>query len=163
MEFPITTQEQFDAAVKDRLNRERDKWEKSTNIDEYKQRAEQAETNAFARIRDRDARQVLTGMNVPKERHGRILKLADMPTAPGEDGEPDRKALVEAFKGLHGDMPEVFGADATVQDVALDTSTGDQDTDAPLTTERIEAMSPDEINSEGMWPRIQRFMAGERA
>jgi hypothetical protein len=163
MEFPINTQEEFDQAVKDRLVREKSRWEKEVNVDEYRQRAEQAETNAFARIRDRDARQVLTGMNVPKERHGRILKLADMPTAPGEDGEPDRKALVEAFKSLHGDMPEVFGEGATVADTALDTSIGDQDQDAPLTVERVEAMSAEEINSEGMWPRIQRFMAGERA
>jgi hypothetical protein len=163
MEFPINTQEEFDQAIKDRLVREKSRWEKETNVDEYRQRAEQAETNAFSRIRDRDARQVLTGMNVPKERHGRILKLADMPTAPGEDGEPDRKALVEAFKSLHGDMAEVFGSEATVQDTALDTSTGDQDTDAPLTTERIEAMSPDEINEPSMWDRVQRFMAGERA
>jgi hypothetical protein len=123
----------------------------------------QAETNAFARIRDRDAKEVLRSMNVPKERHGRILKLADMPTAPGEDGEPDRKALVEAFKSLHGDMAEVFGEGATVADVALDTSTGDQDHDAPLTVERVEAMSADEINEPGMWERVSRFMAGERA
>jgi hypothetical protein len=41
--------------------------------------------------------------------------------------------------------------------------TGDQDQDAPLTTERIESMSPDEINEPGMWERVSRFMAGERA
>jgi hypothetical protein len=163
MEFPINTQEEFDQAVKDRLVREKSRWEKETNIDDYRQRAEQAETNAFSRVQSRDARQVLAGMNVPKERHGRILKLADMPTAPGEDGEPDRKALVEAFKGLHGDMPEVFGEGATVAETALDTSTGDQDHDAPLSVERIESMSPDEINEPGTWERIQRFMAGERA
>ncbi|CAN5612795.1 hypothetical protein BH24ACT22_BH24ACT22_13610 [soil metagenome] len=163
MEFPINTQEEFDAAIKDRLTREKDKWEKSTNIDEYRQRAEQAESNSFARIRDRDAKEVLRSMNVPKERHGRILKLADLPTAPGEDGEPDRKALVEAFKSLHGDMAEVFGSEATVEDTALDTSTGDQDHDAPLTVERVEAMSADEINEPSMWDRVQRFMAGERA
>lgn len=164
-DFPITIkdQDEYDNFVKDRLTREKDKWEKSTNIDEYRQRAEQAEANAFSRVQSRDAKQVLAGMNVPEERHGRILKLADLPIAPGEDGEPDRKALVEAFKSLHADMGEIFGADATVEDTALDTSTGDQDTDAPLTQDRIEAMSPDEINSEGMWPRIQRFMAGERA
>jgi hypothetical protein len=102
-------------------------------------------------------------MNVPKERHGRILKLADLPTAPGEDGEPDRKALVEAFKSLHGDMSEVFGSEATVEDTALDTSIGDQDQDGPLTVERVEAMSADEINEPGMWERVSRFMAGERA
>ena len=135
MEFPITNQEEFDAAIKDRLTREKEKWEKSVNIDEYRQRAEQAESNAFGRVQSRDARQILQGMNVPKERHGRILKLADLPTAPGQDGEPDRKALVEAFKSLHGDMPEVFGEGATVAETALDTSTGDQDHDAPLTVE----------------------------
>jgi hypothetical protein len=165
MEFPVTIedQDQFDDLVKNRLTREREKWEKETNIDEYRQRAESAESAAFSRVQARDARQVLTSMNVPKERHGRILKLADMPTAPGEDGEPDRKAMVESFKSLHGDMPEVFGAEATVEDTALDTSTGDQDTDAPLTRERIERMDADQINEPTTWERVQRFMAGERA
>jgi hypothetical protein len=163
MEFPIETQEQFDALVKNRLAREREKWEKETNVDEYRQRAESAESAAFSRVQSRDARAILHAMNVSKERHGRILKLADMPTAPGADGEPDRKALVEAFKSLHGDMPEVFGEGATVAETALDTSTGDQDTDAPLTLARIERMDADQINEPTTWERVQRFMAGERA
>ncbi len=163
MEFPIETQEQFDDLVKNRLVRERERWEKETNVDEYRQRAESAESAAFSRVQSRDAKALLHGMNVPKERHGRILKLADMPTAPGADGEPDRKALVEAFKALHGDMPEVFGSEATVAETALDTSTGDRDTDAPLTRERIERMDAGEINEPSTWERVQRFMAGERA
>jgi transketolase len=165
MEFPVSieNQEQFDALVKNRLTRERERWEKETNIDEYRQRAESAESAAFSRVQSRDARQILHGMNVPKERHGRILKLAEMPTAPGEDGEPDRKAMIEAFKDLHGDMPEVFGAEATVAESALDTSTGERDTDAPLTLARIESMDAGEINEPSMWERVQRFMAGERA
>jgi hypothetical protein len=60
-------------------------------------------------------------------------------------------------------MPEVFGEGATVAETAMDTSIGDQDTDAPLTVERIEAMDPDEINEPTMWDRVQRFMGGERA
>ncbi len=163
MEFPITNQGQFDEAIKDRLAREKDKWEKSVNIDEFRTRAEQAESAAFSRVQARDAKALLHGMNVSKERHGRILKLAEMPTAPGEDGEPDRKAMVEAFKSLHGDMPEVFGEGATVAETALDTSTGDQDTDAPLTLARIERMDADQINEPTTWERVQRFMAGERA
>ena len=88
MEFPVTinNQDEFDAMVKGRLAREREKWEKETNIAEYKTRAEEAESRAFARVRDRDAKEVLRGMNVPEERHFRILRLADLPTAPGEDG-----------------------------------------------------------------------------
>lgn len=165
MEFPVTieNQEQFDELVKGRLTREREKWEKETNIDEYRERAEQAESRAFARLRDRDAKEVLRSMNVPAERHGRILRLAELPTTPGEDGEPDRKAIIESFKGLHSDMPEVFGEGATVAETALDTSTGDVDQDAPLSRERIEAMSAEEINEPTMWERVQRFMAGERA
>jgi hypothetical protein len=161
--FPIENQEQFDALVKNRLTREREKWEKETDIDAYRQRAESAEAAAFSRVQARDAKALLHAMNVPKERHGRILKLAEMPTAPGEDGEPDRKAMVEAFKSLHGDMPEVFGSEATVAETALDTSTGEQDTDAPLTLARIERMDEGEINDPSMWERVQRFMAGERA
>jgi hypothetical protein len=163
MEFPINTQEEFDAAIKDRLQREKSRWEKETNVDDYRQRAEQAESAAFSRVQSRDAKQVLSRMNVDPQRHGLILKLADMPTAPGQDGEPDTKALVEAFKSLYGATPEVFGESATVEDTALDTSTGDSDQDAPLSVERIESMSPDEINAPGTWERIQRFMAGERA
>lgn len=164
VKFPIENQDQFNEAIKDRLTREREKWEKETNIDEYKSRAEQAESNAFGRVQSRDARQILTGMNVPKERHGRILKLAELPTKAGEDGEPDRKAIVEAFKGLHGDMPEVFGEGATVAETALDTSGGGgDDKDAPLTRERIENMEPEQINEPGMWERVQKFMSGERA
>lgn len=166
MEFPktINNQEEFDDLVKGRLTRERERWEKETNVSEYRDRAEQAETRAFARLRDRDAKEVLRSMNVPRERHGRILKLSDLPTAPGEDGEPDRRAIVEAFKGLHSDMPEVFGAEATVKEAALDTSTGSAgDQDAPLTRERIESMDHDEINEPSMWGRVQRFMAGERS
>ena len=74
--------------------------------------------------------------SVPAERHGRILRFTELPTGPTEDGEPDRKALVEAFKSLHSDMPEVFGDGATVQETALYTSTGDVNPDAPLTQER---------------------------
>jgi len=166
MDFPVTvnSQEEFDELVKGRLAREKDRWEKETNVSEYRDRAEQAETRAFGRLVDRDAREVLKSMNVPAERHGRILKLSELPTAPGEDGEPDRKAIIDSFKGLHGDMPEIFGEGATVKETALDTSTGDTDsgTDAPLTRERIETMSPDEINEPTMWERVQRFMAGER-
>lgn len=163
VEFPIENQEQFDAAIKSRLQREREKWEKETNVAEYKQRAEEAERRAFGRLTARDAREVLKGMNVPESRHGRILRLVELPQAPGEDGEPDRKAIVEAFKSLHSDMPEIFGQDATVQETALDTSVGDGDQDAPLTVERIESMSDEQINEPGMWERVQRFMAGERA
>ena len=104
----------------------------------------------------------LKGMNVPAERHGRIMRLVDLPQAPGEDGEPDRRQIVEAFKSLHSDMPEVFGEGATVQETALDTSTGDTDQDAPLTIEAIESIDPEQINEPGMWERVQRFMAGER-
>jgi hypothetical protein len=165
MEFPVTieSQEQFDELVKGRLARERERWEKETNVSEYRDRAEQAEARAFGRLVDRDARDVLKSMNVPAERHGRILRLAELPNVPGEDGEPDRKAIIEAFKGLHSDMPEVFGEGATVKETALDTTTGDQDRDAPLTRERIEAMSEQEINEPSTWERVQRFLAGERS
>ena len=167
MEFPLTieSQEQFDGLVKDRLTRGRERWEKETNIDEYRERAEQAEARAFGRLVDRDAREVLKSMNVAEERHGRILKLSELPATPGEDGEPDRRAIIESFKGLHVAMPEVFGENATVKETALDTSTGDTDsgTDAPLTRQRIETMSADEINEPTTWERVQRFMAGERS
>lgn len=163
MDFPLTvnSQEEFDNIVKNRISREREKWEKESGIAEANERARTAEGAAYGRVLKRDARDVLKGMGVPENRHERILKNADLPDKPGKDGEPDKQAITTAFKDLHKEVPELFGDGARVEETALDTggsTTTDQD--APLTRERIEKMGPSEINS--MWDRVQAFLAGER-
>lgn len=163
MEFPLTvnSQEEFDNIVKNRISREKEKWEKDSGIAEANERARTAESAAYGRVLKRDARDVLKSMGVPENRHERIIKNADLPDKPDKDGEPDRKAIEDSFKTLHGEVPELFGEGARVEETALDTggsSGGDQD--APLTRERVENMSPSEVNS--MWDKVQAFLAGER-
>lgn len=162
MEFPVTINDQaeFDNMVKGRIAREREKWEKDSGIADAHERAEKAERAAYGRVLDRDARDVLRGMGVPENRHGRILKNAELPDKPGEDGEPDKSAITSAFKGLHKEVPELFGTEARVEDTALDTGGAGDAGDGPLTREQVENMSPREINS--MWDRVSAFMAGER-
>lgn len=166
MEFPITinNQDEYDNIVKNRLTREREKWEKESGIAEANERARTAEGAAYGRVLKRDARDVLKGMGVPENRHERIIKNAALPEKPDKDGEPDRKAIEDAFKTLHGEVPELFGEGVRVEETALDTggSSAGGDQDAPLTRERIEKMRPEEINEPSMWTRVQAFLAGER-
>ncbi len=173
MDFPITinSQEEFDQHISTRLQRARTQWERESGLadtqrerDEARQAASRAERDGLDRLVRRDARDVLAGMNVsdPK-RQALILKLADLSgVQAGEDGEPNRKALTDAIKALHAETPDVFGTEAQVQDAAPDggAAAGSSGTDAPLTREQIDRMSPQEIN--GAWDRISAFLSGER-
>lgn len=162
MEFPVTIQDQdqFDGLVKNRIAREREKWEKESGIADAHERANKAETDAYRRVLRRDARDVLRGMGVPDNRHERIIGNATLPDQPGEDGEPDKAAITSAFKDLHGEVPELFGEGARVENTALDTGGSGDQGDGPLTREQVENMSPQEINS--MWDRVSAFIGGER-
>lgn len=162
MEFPITIndQDEFDGIVKNRIAREREKWEKDSGISDAQERATKAEKDAYGRVLRRDARDVLKGMGVPENRHERIIGNATLPDKPGEDGEPDKPAIASAFKDLHKEVPELFGEGARVEETALDTGGAGSDQDGPLTREQVENMSPQQVNS--MWDRVSAFMAGER-
>ncbi len=92
-------------------------------------------------------------MAVDPARHDKILKLADIP----EDG--DAKKMRQAFKDLHGEMPEVFGENAQVRNKGVDTTGSDTST-GPLTREQVDKMSPEQINSN--WDRVKAFVSGER-
>lgn len=162
MEFPITinSQAEFDEQVKSRIAREREKWEKESGISDAHDRANKAESAAYQRVLKRDARDVLRGMEIPANRHERIISNATLPEKPGEDGEPDKQAIATAFKDLHGEVPELFGEGAKVEDTALDTGGQGGGEDGPLTREQVESMSPQEINSN--WDRVKAFIGGER-
>lgn len=155
MEFPIENQQQFDDAIKDRLAREKAKWEKDSGASGELEEARERVGELEGEIKTRAARDVLTGMSVsdPK-RQDRIIRLAEIPD------DADQKAMIAAFKNLHGEMPEVFGEGAAVKDKGLDTTQGGQPAEGPLTRERVEAMGPEEINSN--WDRVKAFLAGER-
>lgn len=174
MEFPITinSQEEFDQQIESRIQRLRTQWERESGLaetqrerDEARQRASRAEHDALDRLVKRDARDVLTGMNVrdPKVQ-ATVMRLADFSgVQAGDDGEPSRKAITDAIKTVHKDTPAIFGTEAQVRDAAPDGDTGagsGGDGNAPLTRERIDNMSPQEIN--GMWDRVSAFLSGER-
>ena len=155
MEFPATfnNQDEFDAAIQKRLTRERQKWE-SERGGEGLEAAQSRVAELEADIRTRDARAVLQSMNVTDQgRQDKIMRLIDWPEV------ADDKSLREAFKAAYDDTPEMFGSDAQVKDKGLDTS-GSDGSEGPLTRERVESMSPSEINSN--WDRVKAFLSGER-
>ncbi len=172
VEFPITieNQEQFDELMEGRLQRARQQWERESGLadaerqrDEARNRATKAERDAHARIVRREARDVLAGMGVKdRKRQDLVMKLADLAGVEADkDGEPNRKQIADAFKALHADTPDVFGPDAQVTDSAPDGGGPGGGTDAePLSLEKIQRMSPDEINS--VWDRVSAFLSGER-
>lgn len=170
LEQPITTQEALDAIIEGRLQRARQTWERESNIptiererDEARNRASKAERDALDRLVRRDARDVLNSMNVKDANVQKtVMRLADFTGVQADDqGEPSRKAITDAIKAVHKDTPAIFGADAQVTDAAPDTdTTGGDDNGGPLTREKIDNMSPQEIN--GAWDRISAFLSGER-
>ncbi len=155
MEFPATfqSQEEFDQAISGRINRERDKIKKESGGNEELESAQSRVSELEGEIQRRDAKAVLSEMAVDPARHDKILKLADIP----EDG--GAKVMRQAFKDLHGEMPEVFGENAQVRDKGVDTS-GSDDSTGPLTREQVDQMSPQQINSN--WDRVKAFVSGER-
>jgi hypothetical protein len=171
-DFPITinSQEEFDAQIEGRIQRLRTQWERENNIptiererDEARNRASKAERDGLDRLVRRDARDVLSSMNVRDPNVQKtVMRLADFSgVQAGDDGEPSRKAITDAIKAVHKDTPAIFGDDAKVTDAAPDADQGGDDQGgAPLTREKIDAMSPAEIN--GAWDRITAFLSGER-
>ncbi len=172
MEFPITinSQEEFDQQISRRLERARQQWERESGLadtqrerDEARQRATRAERDALDRLIRRDARDVLAGMDVKDPKvQGTVLRLADFSSVEaGQDGEPNREQITDAIKAVNKDTPAIFGEGARVDDTAPEGgAAGSSGTDAPLTREQINNMSPSEINS--AWDRISAFLSGER-
>jgi hypothetical protein len=172
-DFPITinSQEEFDGHIETRIQRLRNQWEREGGLadtqrerDEARSRATKAERDAHDRLVKREARDVLTAMNVkdPKVQQT-VMRLADFGSvAAGDDGEPNRKQITDAIKAVHGDTPSVFGEDVQVVDGAPDTGdAGSDETGGPLTQEQVSNMSPTEINSN--WDRVKAFLSGERS
>jgi hypothetical protein len=156
VEFPITysSQEEFDAAISGRINRERDKIKKESGGNEELESAQSRVAELEGEIRTRDARAVLSGMNVTEAgRQDRIMRLMEWPET------ADEKSLKAAFKATYDEIPEAFPEGATVKDKGLDTS-GSDDSTGPLTQAQLDSMSPAEIN--GSWDRVKAFLGGER-
>lgn len=168
MEFPLTieNQEEFDKHISKRLSRVRQEVERGakaelgveelrTQLSEAEERAENAVQTAHQRLVKRDVVTLLSGMNVEGSRQERVLKLLDLegiPTDGVSPGDPDQKTIERRVKALYKDAPELFGADATVEQHGLDTSAGERD-QGHLDRESLETMTPEEINAN--WSTIK--------
>jgi hypothetical protein len=165
---PITTQEQFDEAIKSRLAREKEKWAKQSGV-EALQRELEAKAEETAELRKsyflEDARRAVVGevasRGVTDEgRIQRIMKLVDLEAIEaGEDGKPDKGQVLRQVDSVAADVPELVrprgaGSGGSRQPVL--------EADKPLTREEIEKMSPEEQMKPGMKERIDRFLRGER-
>ena len=164
---PITTQEAFDEAIKGRLAREREKWEKQAGVADLRAHLEAKDKELADVRRDHhreNARRVLVDelakAGVTDEgRIERVMKHVDLDAIEaGEDGQPAPRAVQVQLAAVNRDMPELLtyrvgaGSRGSKRPVL--------DAEKPLSRDELEKMSPEEVN--GAWPRVQRFLAGER-
>jgi hypothetical protein len=165
---PITTQDQFDEAIKARIAREREKWEKQTDTADLRAQleAKDGEIDDLKQEHYREnARRAVVGelatAGVTDEgRIERVMKHVDLDgIEAGEDGQPDRRAVQLQLAAVNRDMPELLtyrvgaGSRGSKKPVL--------DTEKPLSRDELEKMSPEEVN--GAWDRVQKFLAGERS
>jgi hypothetical protein len=164
---PITSQQEFDEAIKSRLAREREKWSKESGTADL--RAElQAKDQEIADLKrehylDASRRAVvgeLAAKGVTDEgRIGRILKHVDLEAIePDETGQPDRLGVQGQLAAVGKDMPELLtyrvgaGSGGSRQPVL--------EQEKPLSRDELENMSEQEVNSR--WDQVRAFLAGER-
>jgi hypothetical protein len=165
---PITSQEQFDEAIKSRLARERERWQKESGTEDLKAlleakdeeisqiQREHYRANARRAIVDELASHGVTEAG----RQERVLRYIDLDEIqPGEDGKPYFGSVRQQLASISKDMPELL-------DFKLGAGSGIGSKkpvltqEKPLTREEVEGMSESEINSR--WEQIKSFMAGER-
>jgi hypothetical protein len=166
---PITTQEEFDEAIKARLAREKEKWTKESGTSDLRAQLE-AKDQAIADLKREhylsDARRAVVGELAAKGvsdegRVQRVLKHVDLEAIePDENGQPNRLGVQEQLAAVGRDMPELLtyrvgaGSGGSRRPVL--------EAEKPLTREEVEAMTPEEQNRPGMKERIDRFLRGER-
>lgn len=165
---PITTQEEFDARIKSRLAREREKWEKESGSADLKAEL-QSKDEEIAQIRREhyraEARRAIVdelgAHGVTEEgRIERILRHVDLgEIEPSEDGNPYFGSVRRQLASISKDMPELLK-----YELGAGSGIGSKKPvltqEKPLTREEVENMSESQINSN--WDRVKRFMAGER-
>jgi hypothetical protein len=164
---PITTQEEFDARIKARLARERERWEKESGTEDLQARlaAKDEEIAQIQREHFRsDARRAIVdelgAHGVTEEgRIERILRHVDLDAIePAEDGRPHSLSVRGQLADVSRDMPELLSYKIGAGSGGSKTPVLTQE--KPLTREEVEGMSENEINSR--WDQVKAFMAGQR-
>ena len=166
---PITSQEQFDEAIKSRLAREREKWERESGSADLKAEL-QSKDEEIAQIRREHYRaearraivEELGAHGVTEEgRIERILRHVDLGEIHrSEDGNPYFGSVRRQLASISKDMPELLK-----YELGAGSGHGSKrpvlTQEKPLTREEVEKMSEEEVNSN--WRRVQRFLQGERS
>lgn len=156
----LLSQEEVDAAIKTRLNRERKKWEAEYDertkrdkldaeerlkleLEDAKKSVSSTVDTANKRIIKAEAKSLAIQTGIKPERVDYALRLLDLSDVEvDEDGEPDSKTIEKALKALIGEFPELL-VTATAPKAGNDFSTPNP-SDKPLTHELIITMSPQE-------------------
>jgi hypothetical protein len=168
VEFTPEQQAKIDEIVKQRVARERERFEKENGTEELRQQLVQKDEE-IAEIRQEhfraDARRAvvdeLAARGVTEEgRVLRVLRHVDLDAIdPDEDGRPRLVSVRGQLADISRDMPELLdyklgsGSGIGSRKPVL---TGEK----PLSREEVEGMSEKDINSN--WERVKAFMAGER-
>jgi hypothetical protein len=164
---PITTQAEFDTRIKARLQREREKWEKGSEVEELRAQlqARDEEISQIQREHFRaDARRAvvdeLASHGVTEEgRIERILRHVDLDAIePTDDGKPYFGSVRVQLADVSRDMPELLSYRVGAGSGGSKTPVLTQE--KPLSREEVEGMSETQINSN--WERVKAFMAGQR-
>jgi hypothetical protein len=168
VEFTPEQQARIDEIVKQRVARERERFEKENGAEDLRRQLElkDEEISEIRREHYRaDARKAvvdeLAAHGVTKEgRIERILRHVDLgEIEPAEDGSTYLGSVRHQLADVSRDMPELLdyqlGAGSRGSSKPVLTQ------EKPLTRDEVEQMSQQEINSN--WDRVKRFMAGERS
>src|SRR5215208_1046512 len=168
IEFTPEQQAKIDEIVKQRVARERERFEKESGVEDLKallsekdEEISQIRREHYRAAARRAVVDELAASGVTEEgRIERILRHVDLgEVEPGEDGSPHFGSIRRQLADISRDMPELLS-------YQLGAGSGGRSKtpvltqEKPLTREEVEAMSELEINSR--WDQIKAFMAGER-
>jgi hypothetical protein len=151
---PITSQEQFDEAIKSRLARERERWQKESGTEDLRQQlaTKDAEIATLQKTHSLEWELAKRGLDTPltAAKVETIKSLIDL------DSETDP---AEQLDSLAGRVPELFQVPQGAGSGYF-SKTPVLDREKPLTEEDVSNMSQAEINTN--WERVKGFLAGQR-
>jgi hypothetical protein len=168
VEFTPEQQAKVDEIVKQRVARERERFEKESGVEDLKavlaakdEEISQIRREHYRANARRDVVDELGAHGVTEEgRVERVLRHVDLDAIePAEDGSPHFGSVRHQLADVSRDMPELLS-----YQLGSGSGVGSKkpvlQREAPLTREEVEGMSESEINSR--WDQVKRFMAGER-
>jgi len=169
VEFTPEQQAKIDEIVKQRVARERERFEKENGTEDLRQQLA-LKDEEISQIKQEhyraDARRAvvddLAANGVTEEgRIERVLRHVDLDEIErAEDGSPSFGSVRGQLADISRDMPELLS-----YQLGSGSGIGSKEPvltqEKPLTRDEVEQMSEQEINSN--WDRVKRFMAGERS